>query len=57
MNLFNIIYTHPIGTQVKLPNNEAKEISGYEWLNNTCNLIFSDGTKVKYASVKASDEE
>ncbi len=57
MNLFNIIYTHPIGTQVKLPNNEAKEISGYEWLNNTCNLIFSDGTKVKYASVEVSDEE
>lgn len=47
MDLFNVIHTHPIGTKLKfLENSEVKEINGYEWVNDTCNLIFKDGTKL-----------
>lgn len=47
MNLFNIIHTHPVGTRLRfLDNNEIKEIAGYEWIHNTCNIIFSDGVKL-----------
>jgi len=47
--LYNISYDLPIGAKVHLKDEAAEvvhEVQGYEWYQETGNVIFKDGAKL-----------
>ena len=49
MNIYSIMARYPIGTMVRLSDddpNTIRQVHGYEWFANHANIIFKDGSKL-----------
>ena len=59
MNVFGIIAVYPIGTKMRIKDDDPgtiREVYGYEWLNNTGSIIFRDGTKLNMRRMELIEE-
>lgn len=49
MNVYSISETYPIGTKMRLADDDPgtiHEVLGYEWFADHANIIFKDGSKL-----------
>lgn len=60
MNLFSVSEKYPIGTRLRLVDDDPgifHEVYGYERLANSENIIFSDGTKLNTKRLVLIEDE
>ena len=49
LNVLGIMDVHPIGTKMRLKDDDPgiiREVYGYEWIADSANIIFRDGTRL-----------
>lgn len=59
MNVFAIIAVYPIGTKMRIKDDDPgiiHEVHGYEWIRDTFNIIFRDGTKLNMRRIELIEE-
>ena len=59
MNVFGIIAVYPIGTKVRIADDDPgtiHEVYGYEWFGDAGNIIFRDGTKLNMRWIELIEE-
>ena len=59
MNVFGIIAVYPIGTKVRIADDDPgtiHEVYGYEWFGDDGNIIFRDGTKLNMRRIELIEE-
>lgn len=55
MSLYNIMARYPIGTKIRLSDDDPdtiRQVHGYEWFGGTGNIIFRDGGKLNMARLE-----
>ena len=59
LNVFAIIAIYPIGTKMRIKDDDPgiiHEVHGYEWIRDTFNIIFRDGTKLNMSRIDLIEE-
>ena len=59
MNVFSIMAVYPIGTKVRIKDDDPgiiHEVFGYEWFADSANIIFLDGTKLNMRRIELIEE-
>ena len=59
MNVFGITAVYPIGTKVRIADDDPgtiHEVYGYEWFGDSGNIIFRDGTKLNMRRIELIEE-
>ena len=59
MNVFRIMAVYPIGTKMRIKYDDPGviyEVYGYEWIRDTFNIIFRDGTKLNMSRIDLIEE-
>ena len=59
MNVFSVIAVYPIGTKVRIKDDDPgiiHEVNGYEWFGDAGNIIFRDGTKLNMRRIELIEE-
>lgn len=59
MNVFSIMALYPIGTKMRIKDDDPgiiHEVFGYEWFADSANIIFRDGTKLNMRRIELIEE-